>query len=86
MSQKSATVIMLEAFGAHFIKEITRAQLMSATKSLIPQKKKKLQNAEKCDLYIPLGRAFVQNGIVHIKGGSNIEDLSRGDVSKVGTF
>ena len=31
-SDKSAEVIVLEAFGAHFLKEISRYQLLSAAK------------------------------------------------------
>ena len=73
----------MAAFGAHFLKEITRTQLLSAAKRLMPQDKKKLNTLEKNDFLVPLGKVFVENGS---KKGANIENLSRNDVDKVGTF
>ena len=75
---------MIAAFSAHFLKEITRTQLLSAAKRLIAQNKKKIHHFGK--ELVPLGKVFVQKGIVKIRKGANIKDLSRNDVDKVGTF
>lgn len=75
----------MAAFGAHFLKEITRTQLLSAAKRLLPQQKKTLNGLEKNEFFIPLGKAFVDNNIVAVRKGALIKDLSRNDV-EVGTF
>ena len=41
LSKKSGATIVMVAFGAHFIKEILRTQLLSAAKPLLSQDKKK---------------------------------------------
>ena len=75
----------MAAFGAHFLKEITRTQLLSAAKRLLPQQKKTLIGLEKNELFIPLGKAFVDN-IIAIRKVAPVKDLSRNDEEKVETF
>lgn len=86
LTSKSATAIILEAYGEHFIKEVSRIQLLSAVKTLPTEEKKSLQSAEKSEFYLPLGKAFVTKGIVCIKKGASLKSLSRQDVQKVGAF
>ena len=73
------------AFGAHFLKEISRTQMLSAAKQLLPLQKKTLNSLEMNEFLIPLGKAFVENSIIAIRKGALVKDLSRDDVKKVGT-
>ena len=58
----------MTAFAVHFLKEISRTQLLSAAKRLILNiDKKTLQAFDKNDFLIPLGKAFVEREIVKIK-------------------
>ena len=89
LSDKSAEVIVLEAFGAHFLKEIGRNQLLSAAKSFVPPKERKsLCNTAKMGLVNPLARAFLnKRNIIEIKSGKRgNRQLTRNDVSNIGTF
>lgn len=86
LTQKSGGAIVMEAFGAHFLKEISRTQLLSAAKRMLPREKKKYSGYEKSDFLVPLGQAFVESGIVKITKGAQVRDLSRSDVKKIGTF
>ena len=76
----------MAAFTAHFLKEISHTQLLSAAKRLMPEDKKRLATLEKNDFLVPLGKVFVEKGIVKIRKGADIKDLSRNAVDKVGTF
>ena len=73
LSIKSAECIVACAFGAHFIKEVTRTQLAGDVKSLLSKDDRKILNgAEKGRLLKPLARAFVSKGIVSKIGRKNI--------------
>ena len=75
------------AFAAHFIKEVSRAQLCSAAKTLLPREQRRMLNvAEKQKFMKPLAAAFLNKNIVRIRPLSNLINLSRDDVIKVGTF
>ena len=74
----------MEAYGVHFFKEITRSQLLSAAKRLLPVRESSLCGAEKTSLLLPLARAYFTNNIVKING--NIGNLTRNNVKKIGTF
>ena len=87
LSVKSGQVLVMTAFGAHFLKDISCFQLMSAAKSLLSSHdRKELHGAEKSHFMVPLGKAFVKNGIVKINKGACVESLVRNDASKIGTF
>ena len=87
LSEKSAQVIVMEAYGAHFLKEVSRSQLLSAAKALLPVcERKKLCGSEKTGLLLPLARAFVFNNIVRIKSKIKSGCLTRNNVEKIGTF
>ena len=61
---KSAEVVIMVAFGAHFIKEVSRTQLNAAVKSLLPSKQRKLlSGAEKSKLIKPLAKMFLYKGM-----------------------
>ncbi len=75
------------AFEAHFIKEVSRAQLGAAVKTLLPSKQRKsLYGAEKSKLIKPLAKMFVYKGIIDIRRGAKPENLTRSDVTKTATF
>ena len=86
LTEKSGGVIVMVAFGAHFLKEISRTQMLSAAKRLLPHQKKTLNSLEKNEFLIPLGKAFVEHSIIAIRKGALVKDLSCNDVEKVGTF
>ncbi len=87
MSLKSAEVVVMCAFGAHFIKEVSRSQLCAAAKTLLPKEERRyLQGAEKTKFLKPLAEVFVGKAIVAIKHGADVENLTREDVDKVGTY
>ena len=74
----------MTAFAAHFLKEVSRSQLQSAARSLLPDKERK--TLEKGEFMIPLGKAFLKNDIIHVKTGADMKSLSRSDVQKIGPF
>ena len=77
----------MTAFAAHFLKYISRSQLLSAAKTLLSSgDRKQFHGAEKSHFLVPLGKAFVTKGIVKINKGACIESLSRNDVTKIGKF
>ena len=84
---QSGEAIVLTAFGAHFFKEISRAQLESAARSFLsPGPQQALRKADKVDFIIPLARAFLRRRIVKLLPKANFKSLAREDVIKVGTF
>ena len=88
LTQQSATVIILCAFGVHNLKEVSRVQLQSACRFFNrDQKERKLiTKAEKSELLIPLARHFIREGIVVVQGGVDISHLNRNNVTKEKTF
>ena len=77
----------MEAFGVHFLKEISRSQLQSAAKSLLQRASmKELKGGDKATFLRPLALAFIEKGIVKIKKKDKVGELVRDDVRKVGTF
>lgn len=82
LTLKSAEVIIICAFKAHFIKEVSRAQLCAAAKSLLTKEERKgLANAEKSKFLKPLAQTFLDKEIVTI---TNCK--AKLDVTKSGTF
>ena len=68
----------MTAFAVHFLKEISRTQLLSVAKRLIVNiDKKMLQAFDKNDFLILLGKGFCGE-IVKVMKGATIPDLSRG--------
>ena len=83
----SAEAVVLTAFGAHFFKEVSRSQLESASKSLLPlDVTQQLKKRDKGDFIIPLAEAFLKKGIVKLTEGANLKNLAREDIKKVGPF
>ena len=69
LSMRSAEAVLLTAFGAHFFKEVSRSQLESVAKSLLPQHwLHQLKKADKADFLMPFAE--------------DIKNLSRGDLKK----
>jgi len=87
LSMNSAEAVLLTAFGAFFFKEVSRSQLESAAKSLLPQHRlNQLKKADKADFLMPLAEVILKKGIVTISKDCDIKNLSRGDLKKVGPF
>ena len=87
LSFKSAEVVVMCAFNAHFIKEVSREQLSGAAKALLPKaERKSLQGAEKSKFLKPLANAFCEKEIIKVQGSARVCNLCRQDVLKVGTF
>ena len=82
---KSAEVNVSCAFKETFIKAVTRARLMSATRSLLSKgEAKELRMAEK--QLIPLAHAFLKNKIVGIRKGSDVHNLTQNCVKLIGNY
>ena len=84
---QSGEAVVLTVFGSHFFKEISRSQLESAAKSLLPlDLQHSLKKADKVDFIIPLARAFIRKAIVKLPAKANFKSLAREEITKVGTF
>ena len=84
---KSCEVVVATAFQSHFIKEVSRSQMDGAIKILLSKEdRKQLKGVEKAKLLPPLAQALIRKGIVELDGRADMENLSRLDVKKVGTF
>ena len=88
LTLKSAEVVVICAFEAHFIKEVSIAQLCAAVKSLLSKEERKgLTNAEKSKFLIPLAKVFLSKEIVTFKNvKANLTNLTMNDITKSGTF
>jgi len=87
MSNTSAEAVVLTAFGAHFLKEVSRSQLESAAKSLLATNVlTNLKKADKGDFIIPLAEALIKHKIVKVVEDADWKQLGRQDLEKVGTF
>ena len=72
---------MLQAFGVHFLKEVTRQQLVMAINNRLPQtaEKKALLTAPKTSLLKPLAQGLLAKKIT-INSGADVCDLTRDDI------
>ena len=89
MSQESAKVITMCAFGAHSFKEISRGQLASAVKYFSKGTGRKVmlpKPADKYQLVSVLAPLLIERGEVAINDGADIENLSRNDITKKGNY
>ena len=86
-SEESAIIIVMCAFGALSVKSVSRTQLMSAGRFFLKGEQRKwVPKADKQQLINMLAPCFVQSGIVVVKEGADINNLSTNDVIKEGTF
>ena len=82
LSVKSAEVIVLVAFNALKLTDVSKSQLVAAAKSF----GRKLPNkVDKASLIKPVAASLVKNNGVKVLGGV-VENLSRVEVKKVGNF
>lgn len=88
MTLNSAEVVVMCAYGAHFIKEVARKQLAAAAKTLLSREERSLlQGADKNQFLKPLAIQFLKRGIItYTRDDVNIESIRRQDVVKTGTF
>lgn len=88
LSKQSATAVILCAFSKHNIKEVSRAQLHSATKLYCTSEEKKRFSKcdKKDDLIIPLASLLLREGIISITDEADMANLSIDDVLKTKTF
>lgn len=86
-SEESAVIIVMCAFGALSIKSVSRSQLASAGRFFLKGEQRKwITKADKQQLINVLAPCFVDSGVVVVKEGADINNLSTSDVVKVGTF
>ena len=84
---QSGKAVIQTVFGAHFLKEVSRAQLESAAKSLLPPHiQQQLRKADKGEYVIPLAKAFLRKGIIKLSANADFKSLTRENIKKVGTF
>ena len=87
LSQESAKVVVMCAFGAHTFKEVARSQLTSAAKFFLKGEGRKLiAKADKQQLVDLLAPVFIDKEVVVLHDWANKNNLCREDVSKEGTF
>lgn len=60
---------MMTAFAVHYLKEVTRSQLLSAARNLLTKEKNRLQPLEKSEFMLPLAKVFIKKEIVEVKKG-----------------
>ncbi len=87
LSCKSAEVVTVTAFEALRFKDVARSQMASGVKNLCSALvRRELKDADKTALTIPLAAALAAKNIIKVEAGTDLNNLKRGDVSKVGTF
>ena len=76
----SGELIVAEAFGAHFIREVGRSQLVGAAKTLLnKEERQELKGVEKAKYILPLAEALLRKKIVQVTAGASFSSLSRTD-------
>jgi len=87
ISLADAELIVMVAFGVHFIKEVSRSQLQSAAKSLLSrdERKKIGHGAEKHHFFIPLAKALLHSGIIELSD-QPMKPLTRNNITKKKPF
>ena len=89
LSIKSVEVIVSCGFKETFIKAVTRSQLISAARTLLPKDEaKELRTVDKQKLLVPwpLALAFLKKKIVGVKKGSKVNNLTQNCVKLIGNF
>lgn len=80
-------MIIITAFAVHFIKEVSRSQLQSASRTLLSgEERNRLQKLEKSEFILPLAKAMINQDIVKVRRGADMKSLSRSDVEKMKPF
>ena len=80
----NAAIIVMVAFGAHGIKEVSRTQLAGAT---LQQVKKDLLKLDKKEMILPVAQIFIKHKIVKlVHTDIHSKDFSRDKVFKTGIF
>jgi len=83
LNTNSAEAVVLAAYEAHFLKDVSRAQLNSALKLLCSaEQRKSLLGKEKSTIMIPLAIQLIAKKYVKMKLGS----ITRDDATKVKPF
>lgn len=83
LNTKSAGLIIAVAFNSISIKDITRSQLLSASKTLKLNLKYSLS---KEDYVKPLAKCLIETGYINIKKGKSFQNLTRTDIIRVKPF
>ena len=84
LNANSAEAVVLAAFEAHFLKDLTRAQLNSALKSLCStEEQNNLSGKEKSKLVIPVATQLIAKNYVRIEDGIKLGSITRDDVQKL---
>ena len=85
---RNAAIIVMVAFGAHGIKEVSRTQLAGAIKIYASAgEKKDLLKLDKKEMILPVAEIFIKNKIVKlVHTDIYSKDFSRDKVFKTGIF
>ena len=82
LSTKSAEVVLMSAFRAHRLKDISRGQLLSALNSL-NKNSGEFRSADKAKLVKPLAIALIRSKVVP---WAKLDNVTMLDCEKVGTI
>ena len=85
MTMRNASVVVMVAFRAHAIKDITRTQLAGAVKLYAaPGERKELLKLDKKDMIPEVAQMFQREGIVSVQGDA--KEFSCDNIIKTGIF
>ena len=85
MSTKSGEVIIMTAFMAHRVKDISRAQLLSGLNSLT-KNSGHYKSADKSKLIKPVAIALLKSNVVKVVPWAKLNNLTMIECEKVGTI
>ena len=78
---KSAEVIIVSAFKVHFLKEVTRQQLLGAINCHIsPDKRKNFHTMSKSALLMPLAKALLSKQLIVLEDDCDLQNIKRDDI------
>ena len=83
MTMQNASVVVMVAFGAHAIKDITRTQL-AVKLYAAPGERKELLKLDKKDMIPEVAQMFQREGIVSVQGDA--KEFSCDNIIKTGIF
>ena len=85
LSTKSAEIIIMTAFLAHIIKDISRGQLLSALNSL-NKTSGEFRSADKGELVRPLAMSLIESNVVEVVPWAKLNNLTLVDCKKKALF
>ena len=78
---KSAEVIIVSAFKVHFMKEVTRQQMLGVINCYIsPDKRKHFHTMSKSALLMPLAKALLSKRLIVLEDDCDLQNIKRDDI------